>query len=120
LSGKYRPDSLPEEGRLATTPDHDEEAWVRRNSEDNWRTLAAVDLVAKQKGKSHSQVSLAWLLARAEVSSVIIGVRTPEQLTDNLGATDWQLQEDEVDQLNEASAIPLGYPYRMMALYGQR
>jgi len=120
LSGKYRPDSLPEEGRLATTPDHDEEAWVRRNSERNWRTLAAVDRVAKQKGKSHSQVSLAWLLARPEVSSVIIGVRTPEQLTDNLGATGWQLQEDEVDQLNEASTVPLGYPYRMMALYGQR
>jgi aryl-alcohol dehydrogenase-like predicted oxidoreductase len=120
LSGKYRPDAFPEEGRLATTPDHDEEAWNRRNRERNWLILSAVDQIARQKGKSYAQVSLAWLLARKEVSSVIIGARTPDQLADNLGATGWQLTEDELARLNDVSAIPSGYPYRMMKLYGQR
>jgi len=120
LSGKYRRDASPEEGRLATTPDHDEEAWDRRSNERNWLTVDVVDQIAEDRGKSHSQVALAWLLARPEVSSVIVGVRTPEQLIDNLGATGWQLQEKELDRLNDVSAIPLGYPYRMINLYGQR
>jgi aryl-alcohol dehydrogenase-like predicted oxidoreductase len=120
LSGKYRPDSRPEEGRLASTPDYDEEAWNRRSSDRNWLTVDVVNQIAKDKGRSHSQVALAWLLARKEVSSVIIGVRTPEQLTDNLGATDWQLQKDEIDRLNDVSAITLGYPYGMINLYGKR
>jgi aryl-alcohol dehydrogenase-like predicted oxidoreductase len=120
LSGKYRPDSRPEKGRLSTTPDHDEEAWVRRNSERNWLILDAVDEIGRQNGKSHSQIALAWLLARQEVSSVIVGVRTPEQLADNLGATGWQLKQDELHRLSEVSTIPLGYPYRMMDLYGKR
>jgi aryl-alcohol dehydrogenase-like predicted oxidoreductase len=120
LSGKYRPEAFPEEGRLATTPEGDEEAWHRRDRERNWAILEVVDQVANQRGKSHPQISLAWLLARKEVSSVIVGVRTPEQLADNLGATGWRLAEDEINCLNDVSAIPLGYPYRMMELYGQR
>lgn len=120
LSGKYRPDASPDSGRLATTPDDDEEAWERRNREKNWAILEVVDQIASRKAKSHAQVSLAWLLARNEVSSVIIGARTPEQLADNLGATGWQLDEEEINRLTEVSAIPLGYPYRMMNLYGQR
>lgn len=120
LSGKYRRDAHPDEGRLATTPEHDEEAWERRNRERNWSIVDAVDQVASHREKSLSQVALAWLLARKEVSSVIIGVRTPEQLTDNLGATGWQLHEAELKRLNDVSAVPLGYPYRMINLYGQR
>jgi aryl-alcohol dehydrogenase-like predicted oxidoreductase len=105
---------------LATTPDHDEEAWERRSQERNWLIVDTVDQIAEQRQKSHAQIALAWLLAREEVSSVIIGARTPEQLTDNLGATGWQLQEAELERLNDVSAVPLGYPYRMMNLYGQR
>jgi aryl-alcohol dehydrogenase-like predicted oxidoreductase len=76
--------------------------------------------IAEAAGKSYSQIALNWLLERAEVSSVIIGARTPEQLENNLAATGWQLTEEQRAELNQVSAIEPGYPYRMMALYGQR
>jgi len=123
LSGKYRRGERPEEpdqGRLATTPDADEEAWHRRATERNWRIIDAVGAVAEAREKSYAQVALRWLLQRPEVSSVIIGVRTPEQLEDNLGAAGWTLAPAEIEKLDEAAAIEWGYPYRMMELYGQR
>jgi len=120
LSGKYRRGQRPDEGRLATTPAHEEEAWERRASERNWRILDAVGEIAETRGKSYAQVALRWLLARSEVSSVIIGARTPEQLEDNLGATGWKLTAGEIGRLNDVSTVEPGYPYRMIELYGQR
>ena len=120
LSGKYRRGDRPDGGRLSTTPDHDEEAWQRRSTEQNWNVIDALGEIASARSLSYSQVALNWLLDRSEVSSVIIGVRTPDQLDDNLGAVGWSLSEDERSRLDKASAITLGYPYRMMELYGQR
>ena len=120
LSGKYRRGGRPRAGRLSTTPEHDEEAWLRRSTDQNWDVIDALDEIASARGQSVSQVALRWLLDRPEVSSVIIGVRTAEQLEDNLGAIGWSLNEEERNRLDQTSAINPGYPYRMMDLYGQR
>jgi aryl-alcohol dehydrogenase-like predicted oxidoreductase len=120
LSGKYRRGERPIEGRIATTPDHTEEAWERRATERNWRIVDTVGEIAEARGKSYAQVALAWLLAQPTVVAPIIGARTPGQLSDNLGAVGWELYADELNKLNEASAIEEGYPYRMISLYGTR
>jgi L-glyceraldehyde 3-phosphate reductase len=55
------------------------------------KVLAAVDAlgkVAKARKQSMSQLALAWVLRRPEVTSALIGVRTLEQLKDCLGALD--------------------------------
>ena len=41
--------------------------------------------IAKKRGQSLAQMSLAWLLKDARITSVLIGARTVEQLKDNLG-----------------------------------
>jgi aryl-alcohol dehydrogenase-like predicted oxidoreductase len=120
LSGKYRRGEKPEQGRIATTQQRDEEAWQRRATERNWRIIDTVGEIAETRGKSYSQVALRWLLSRPEVSSVIIGVRTPAQLEDNLGALGWELGGEELALLDAASELEPGYPYRMMQLYGTR
>jgi len=123
LSGKYRADQRPTDaadGRLATQPADDEEAWDRRDTERNWAILAEVERVAGELGATQSQVALAWLLTRQVVSSVIIGVRTMTQLDDNLGAADLVLPPEAIAALDEVSAPPAGYPYRFMSLYGAR
>jgi aryl-alcohol dehydrogenase-like predicted oxidoreductase len=120
LSGKYRRGERPQDGRIATTPDVAEEAWDRRATERNWNIIDAVGEVAEARDKSYPQVALRWLLDRPEVSSVILGVRTPEQLRDNLGAIGWTLQPEEKERLDSASAIEEGYPYRMIREYGER
>jgi diketogulonate reductase-like aldo/keto reductase len=56
-------------------------------------------------------VALAWLLERPAVTSVIVGARTTEQLTDNLGAAELSLTADELERLERVSRPPLLYPY---------
>ena len=118
LTGKYRSGEQPqdpESGRLAVTPESYEEAWSRRATQRNWHVLAVMDqIVAAHPGVTHSQVALAWLLSRPVVTSVIIGVRTVEQLEDNLGASELRLSADELQQLDNASQPEQGYPYRMI------
>jgi aryl-alcohol dehydrogenase-like predicted oxidoreductase len=119
LSGKYRREHRPqdpEEGRLATAKAEWEEAWDRRATTRNWDTLGVMeDLLTQHPGLTHSQLSLAWLLSRPAVSSVIIGVRTFEQLEDNLSAAQVQLSPEELDRLDQVSRLPEGYPYRFLA-----
>jgi len=51
-----------------------------------------------------AQVALNWLRNRPTVSSVLLGCRTVGQLDDNLAALDWNLDDDEMRQLDEVSA----------------
>ncbi len=124
LSGKYSSDQRPETreaGRLATTPDDDEEAWNRRATEHNWQILETIEeIMGSHPGSTHPQVALAWLLDQSSVASVILGVRTMEQLQDNLGASGLQLSQEELDKLGQISAPREGYPYRFLKQYGTR
>ena len=123
LSGKYqsgvRPEAV-EEGRLATASSEQEEHWDRRATFHNWRVVEAVEKVAAARGATASQVALAWLSDRPTMTSVILGVRTADQLADNLGATSIRLTADERGLLDEVSRPEQPYPYRMLDAYAQR
>lgn len=121
LSGKYRCDERPADGRLAMMPDDTEDSWNRRNIPKNWRILDVIDdIVTTYDGFTHSQVALAWLLAQPAVDSVLIGVRTEAQLEDNLNAVEVQLSSDELARLDEVGALEEGYPYRFLKMYSAR
>jgi aryl-alcohol dehydrogenase (NADP+) len=108
LSGKYKPDMSPPEGsRLAEWKD----TWKMVNTEQNWRVLEAVKKVADRHDTSLSAVSLAWLLQKPEVSSVIIGARTVGQLQDNLAALRVKLTPIDIADLEAVSQPSWGYPY---------
>jgi aryl-alcohol dehydrogenase-like predicted oxidoreductase len=63
-------------------------------------------------------VSLAWLLTKPFVTSVIIGAKRSDQLADNLAAIDLKLTEDELKRLDEVSALPPEYPGWMLPFQG--
>lgn len=112
LSGKYAKDRPPPPGvRL--------EKWKERfadfDSDRGWRTLDAVNTIAKEKRTSPAAVALAWLLAKPTVTSVIFGARSIDQLDDNLKAADVKLSTEEVQMLDDASAFQVGYPYKFIA-----
>ena len=68
--------------------------------------FAVVDEVvamAEAKGCTPTQLALAWTLGRAEVSSVVLGARSPEQLDDQLGALDVRLEPSELVHLDAVS-----------------
>jgi aryl-alcohol dehydrogenase-like predicted oxidoreductase len=87
------------------------ERFARYDLDRNWKILDAVRAVARETGATPSAVSLAWLLARPQVTSVIFGARTIEQLETNLAAADLELSAGHVAALDQASAFDLGYPY---------
>jgi len=108
LSGKYRKGQPPPPGtRLEAWKD----SWATTATDQNWRTLDAVEAVAKRRETTPAAVALAWLLARPEVSTVIIGARTVQQLQDNLRALSVKLTAEDVKQLDEVSQPAWGYPY---------
>jgi len=107
LSGKYTRNSRPDSGRQQTgfkePPIYD---W-----EHLWDIVDVVNDVAGAHGVSGAQVSLAWLLQRPLVASVIIGGRNFSQFEDNLKAVELQLTPDEIARLDQVSQPPLIYPY---------
>lgn len=112
LTGKYRRGQAPPAG---TRLEMWKQRWASYDTERNWRILDAVSAVAAELGATPGQVALAWLLTRPQVSSVIFGARTVEQLDDNLAAATLVLGADHVAALDAASAFELGYPYQFIA-----
>jgi aryl-alcohol dehydrogenase-like predicted oxidoreductase len=107
LSGKFRRgQGRPAESRLNTL-----EAPGTVDMERVYRIVDAMDAVASQRGVSVVQVALNWVMRKPGVDTVIIGARNERQLQDNLAAARWTLSDTEVEQLDEASALPLPYPY---------
>lgn len=113
LTGKYRPETPPQEGRIARAQKDWEEAWERRATEKNFRILETLKALSQKYGKTVSQIALNWLLTRKHVIP-ILGVRTLEQLEDNLGCVGWRLEDEDVQRLDAVSAPPEIYPYRFI------
>jgi len=109
LSGKYRAAARPGDARLTQTE--------RADAVDDARAAAVVDVLvsiaAQHDGASPAQVALNWVVRKGGVASVVLGARTAAQLDDNLRAATWSLNDDEIRQLDEASALPDRYPYSM-------
>jgi len=117
LSGKYsRGEAPPPGARL--------EKWRERfadyDDDRGWRTVDTLKAMAKEKDTSPSALALAWLLAKPAVTSVIFGARSLAQLDDNLAALSVKLTPADVQRLDDASATPLGYPYKFIASVQKR
>jgi aryl-alcohol dehydrogenase-like predicted oxidoreductase len=110
LTGKYKRNGQKEEGRLNSfpfPPFHEERAYD---------VLDVLTPMAEQKQASIAQLALAWLLHQPVVSSVIIGATKLHQLQDNLKSVDLTFTEAELNQLNEASKLPVEYPANVLEI----
>jgi L-glyceraldehyde 3-phosphate reductase len=63
------------------------------------RRIGALAEIAASRGQSLAQMSIAWLLAKPYVTSVLIGASRWEQIEDNLGAL--KNMTFTIDELNE-------------------
>jgi aryl-alcohol dehydrogenase-like predicted oxidoreductase len=114
LTGKYQRDSDPTGAtRLGEDPQRGMEAWEPRNKQERtWRILDAVAEIAKANGVNQAHVALAWLEAQPAVTSVILGARNTDQLTDNLGAAFFELTSEDLERLDKVSTpVVSDYPY---------
>ena len=99
LTGKYRPEEVPERGTRAADPESNRFMQQLMNEE----VLSAVDRLrplASDAGLSISQFALAWILRQENVSSAIIGASRPEQVEDNAKAAGVRLSADVVSEID--------------------
>jgi aryl-alcohol dehydrogenase-like predicted oxidoreductase len=105
LSGKYtRENQKPANSRRS---DFD---FPLVDKERTWRILDVIAPIAKAHDCTPATISLAWLLAKPVVTSIIIGARTAQQLQDNLNSVNIKLSDDELKLLDAVSELPPEYP----------
>ena len=75
--------------------------------------------IAQAHGVSIAQVALAWLLHQPQVTSVIVGAKRPDQLADNIAATQIALNAAELDEIDKVSRLPGEYPGWMFERQGE-
>jgi aryl-alcohol dehydrogenase-like predicted oxidoreductase len=79
------------------------------------RIAEAAAQVAKETGRSASQVALAWVRQQPfGVIVPILGAKTVTQLRENLGCLDFSLGPDPLARLDAASKIDLGFPHEFL------
>jgi aryl-alcohol dehydrogenase-like predicted oxidoreductase len=113
LSGKFSRDNQRPEGSRRSEFD-----FPIVDKERTWRILDAMAPIAKAHGCSPARISLAWLLTKPVVTSVIIGAKRLDQLQDNLAAVELTLTQDELRQLDEVSALAPEYPGWVLPFQG--
>jgi aryl-alcohol dehydrogenase-like predicted oxidoreductase len=84
--------------------------FVPFDEEQGHKVLDVVRSVAERHEVSPARVSIAWLLAQRAVTSVIVGARKLDQLTDNIAAGDLTLTDQDLTELDQVSRLPVAYP----------
>ena len=105
LSGKFDLEKPGPEGARRTKFD-----FPPVDKERTKKVLKELRAVSEAMGTSVARVSLAWLLTRPFVTSVIIGAKTREQLMDNLVASDVNMASEHITRIDTASVLPPEYP----------
>jgi aryl-alcohol dehydrogenase-like predicted oxidoreductase len=105
LSGKYTRENLSDPNNRFSGFD-----LLPFDKEHGFRLVERLRKIAAEHDASVAQTALAWLLAKKDVSSVLIGASKLNQLDDNLGAADVTLNEAELAELDAATTPPPVYP----------
>ncbi len=101
LTGKYlRKDDSPK--RLSPQS--------ARLAERAVKISEAVVRIADEVGVPPAQVALRWLYSRGQNIFPVIGARTAQQLSENLGFLNISLLPQQISSLNDVSAIEAGFP----------
>lgn len=114
LSGKYDRNKRPASSRI----DGPLAQFLPADWERIYRIVDVLKEIASGHGVTPAAIALAWLLHKPGVTSVILGVRTMEQLRQNLAAADVKLSAEEMAKLDAVSATPIPYPQWMIQQYG--
>ena len=118
LSGKYGPDTQgqqqAEEGSRRIAFD-----FPPVDKDRAWKCIDVMRTIGQAQGISVARVALAWLLHQPQLTSVIVGAKRPEQLADNIAATEVTLSAAELQQIDDVSCLPAEYPGWMFERQGE-
>ena len=100
LSGKYRRNAPMPAGARITREKRQAERWI---SDANWDVVERLSALCEARDHSLLELAMSWLASRPLVASIIAGATTPEQVTLNARAVDWQLTPDDLAAFEAAA-----------------
>lgn len=99
----------------------------RQISSQEHKIAQEIRSICEECGCDPVHVAMNWVRQRKQVVSPVMGVRTVEQLKQNIACLDYDLQPEHVERLNKVSAIDLGFPHDFLRqesvremVYGRR
>lgn len=98
LTGKYAGGQVPSGSQLDKNPN-----FAQRMDEARMELGDTVVRIAAEIGATATALSLAWLMHRPAVCTVIAGATRESQIDDNLRAVELELDADVLERLDEAS-----------------
>ncbi|MFL2648354.1 MAG: aldo/keto reductase [SAR202 cluster bacterium] len=98
LTGKYKRNLIPEDGRLAGGNTAWSEKWL---NDENFEIIENLELWANKKGITMVQLAFAWLLSKRSVSSVIAGATKVEQVKSNSEASGVELTKNDLEEIDK-------------------
>ena len=101
LGGAYRRGVAPEPGsRGAIRPTF--KTW---DSERNWSVVEGLRAFAEQCGWALPQMSIAWLLSRPQMSTVIAGADRPEHIEANVTALEVKFTPEDLMEIDRITLV---------------
>jgi aryl-alcohol dehydrogenase-like predicted oxidoreductase len=96
LTGKYRQDQPAPEGSRGESSEYVQ----RYMTPDNFARLEKLEAFAGDHGRTINELAHAWLLAQPQISSVISGATSVEQVQANAASWDWELSQADLELVN--------------------
>jgi len=98
LTGKYK--------RGAESPKGARLSLVKRLADqtltdENFAMLERLEKFARNRERTLLELAVGWLASQAQVSSVISGATSPEQVVENVKAGNWKLTAEELGQVDQ-------------------
>ena len=112
LTGKYRRKQTRPKGARRSNPEME---FLKFDEEKGFDIVDELERIAKEHQGTVAQAALNYVLQKPAVASVIIGVKTREQLTENLKSNTWKVDPHEISRLDALSQPPRVYPYWMLS-----
>ena len=100
LSGKYSPSNIPDDDIRRR-----DRLFTAENIKKLLPLFETIRKIADARSKTPAQIALNYLLCQE--SFVIPGIKSTDQLKENMGSADWRLTDEEISELRKASSIDL-------------
>ena len=110
FTGKFRSNSSPPTDARRSNRQASSMKFWPVDEVKGFEIVEQLERIGNNYDKTVAQTALNWLLCRPAITSVIIGASHIQQLTENAGATDWQLTSDDVEYLDNISKPVIPYP----------
>jgi aryl-alcohol dehydrogenase-like predicted oxidoreductase len=113
LSGKFDRDGRTAEGRRVAFD------FPPIDKDRAYDAIDAMRAIAAERGCTVPQIAIAWLLHQKVVTSVILGAKRIDQLSDNIGATEVSLTDEDLAVLDAVTRLSAEYPGWMIGMQSQ-